>query len=574
MENLPLETFQLVCSYCSLYTLAHLRLVSKSFLNKVDGSLNARRRQLGIVHGKKRSASAAAHKSLVELKDPLKAGYITLALGKGRVPMEIAFNGYNPKYNYLEFIQKSPPVIVSVPQTTAAVTPATQGINLSETSNPMAQYAISELRRQEDLEPTTLGKLVLHSWEQDKRDRDANPLALDASTVATSSLTGASSAARPRRGSIGQAYAQQKAEAKEDQANDASYMGRLSRAFWGATNLSGVDGGSSSSSSNSAGASNAVGSAITGHPTPDSLIQAAQSRFYANDPELSPQDRQYKFDLRPGEHYLGDSDFMMKYTVGKPIDSERLFEVDYIRVSWKWILSGIGPIPGTGRTSSPLPSNASPPAADIYTSASSSPSAASSTTTPPSINKRLGGIYTERVQRVIDEVKKQGVSKVIRGELALQGYGEQMLPRDFLSVNLRAEPVLAWIMRMDQDRLSGDRDDWLEAETNDEDDEEVVMIVKENDKVFDVLQKSEQDKDQQALEKMVEEMKDNLGYLTCRCILEEMLVGKGLSRSLVWSVGRVRRGLMDPVRSLAAAQDLLRILEATHQQRVQHQQQQ
>ncbi|KAF9971435.1 hypothetical protein BGZ73_005625 [Actinomortierella ambigua] len=487
-----------------------------------------------------------------------------MTLGKGRVPMEIAFNGYNPKYNYLEFIQKSPPNIVSVPQTTVSVPSSTQNINLTATTNPMVQYAVGELRRQEDIEATSLGKLVLHSWEQDKRDRDANPLCFNAATSTTSSASGTSSAERPRRGSIGQAYAQQKEEAKEDQANDAGYIGRLSRAFWGATSLGGTNGNSGNSGNSSASASNATNTsaaaAAAGNATtPESLIQAAQSRFYANDPELSPQDRQYKFDLRPGEHFLGDSDFMMKYTVGKPIDGERLFEVDYIRVSWKWILSGIGPIPGTGRRTPSSFHDVSP------TAAMSTPSA--------SFKKRLGGIYTERVQRVIEEIQKQGVSKVVRGELAMQGYGEQILPRDYLSVNLHADPVVAWIMRTDPDKLSGDRDDWKDAETEDEgEDDEVVMVVKENDKVLDVLQKIEQDKDQQALEQMVGQMKGAMGYLTCRCVLEEMLASKGLSRSLVWSVGRVRRTLMDPVPPPALAQDYVRILEATDQQRRQVQQ--
>ncbi|KAG0088024.1 hypothetical protein BGZ92_006703 [Podila epicladia] len=592
-----------------LHALANLRLVSKSFLARVDGSLTARRTTA-------RPAKVVAAKD----KHDADACYIRVTLSREHEPINVVFDNYNQEHNYLEFVQRSPPALVGSSRlfNTPITTP-------SSTTSP-TPTSITPTIRDENNSDHTRGRLDLNLWEQQLQSR----------TEATHKpATLSPTASHTRRSSITQASVIRHTEYRmEQELATPGPITPVSQIQPVRNSLSSALGSSSTSSSSSSSfpssrntpgqnesymarfARMILGEAEPTIKGPSTIDLAEQARLLFHTVDEAPSARkEYKFGLSEGVHYVGDQDFIMRYTVTfgleKPearspgatiedetqeqtqpsfadiINQERPFRlmlhVDYIRVSWKWITCGASPIKVKARQ------------AGVRVAESIVDSMAQEHPLP---HLRIGGIYAKRFNRLLKEIKKQDASRHIRSELAMLGYDASILPRGFLSVNMRSESVLRWVTGeflehdLDQERQEQDPQqvevllDESEAipkashgeEDLDSDWEDLATPVsthidskgkgkaKQDDlakAVEPTTKESEMEKDQVSLEETVLQMKNNLGHLTTRQILEEMLANQGYSRELVWKYGIVKRDLMGGVPEPGRADQLLKKIIAS-----------
>lgn len=556
METLPVETFQLVCSFCSLHTLAILRLVSKGFRDRVDGSITARR-----------SHSTPSTSILAKGEHDTEACYVRVTISRQHDPITAVFNRYHPKHNYIEFVQLSEPVVIE--------------------GGPIPQQIQSQAHVFQD---STLGKLDLNLWQEQFlqfKNWAAPPpppppssgegsVPAPRRTARRSSITEASqilttghmiqqelssggpitplAQTRPIRNAMSASLGTSNPSLAtlpsrlprddQQQAQGQSYMARFARMVLGA---SATD---SQLNQTRPGMSAAE------------LIEEARQLIHSVEPEILSSRKQYKFTLSVGVHYIGDNDFIMKYTVSQDSSSRRLLKVDYIRASWKWITSGI------------------PVRTDKTTSTHEDPL----TVEDPFPEQRIGRIYAERSNRLLQEIKKQKIDKDLRGYLALDGYDLSVLPRTFISINLRSEPVLKWITRLDQDeppQKSGDAgqvealldegsshplnnpsgddgtidSDWEDLSSQGGKCQDKDKGKDREESVSEMRRQDEED--QEALEELVQSMKQNMGFLIARNVFEEMLTSRGYSRELVWKYGFIRRVLMGPVPNVEEAKLLV-----------------
>ncbi|KAG0049503.1 hypothetical protein BGZ83_005724 [Gryganskiella cystojenkinii] len=611
MNSLPLEAFQLICSYCSLHTLSYLRLVSKDFRDRVDGSLTARR-----------SHAIPSTVIVPRGKHDHKACYIRISLNRQHDPITVVFNRYDPEHNFLEFVHLAG---------TPAAIEGTGLILSSATGNSTLSSAGGDTSTD-----FTLGKLDLNVWEEQQKER-ASSKSKDLSSTVDLESTGPR---RQRRSSITEAGMIRTIDHQIEQelarpgpipplsqtrpvratqvtalgssagsssaipssnpsvvppAQGDNYMARFARMVLGST-----------------GASSSIEQTRPGMSAAE-LAEEARRLFHTVEPEVLSYKKEYKFLLAEGTHYIGDNDFIMRYTVstqdpsdlavkesnsnnndndvvGQPGETtmpsttattaeeqttsqERsrfmhkkvMFKVDYIRVSWKWISSGA------------LPTMIPRQRAGVRLAESLADPMTLEDLLP---DLRVGRIYSARYNRVLQEIRQQEISTQIRGELAMLGYDASILPRDFISVNLRSEPILAWITRetptkvdnaplplqgmKTRDTLDGvdeNEDPWQFVESEWSIKQKSIRI---NAPSVPFEQETEDDlEDQDALRTMVLDLRQNLGQLTGRNILEEMLVNRGYSRELIWKYGFARRGVMGPVPDKdVATQSLRKIIDS------------
>ncbi|KAF9956307.1 hypothetical protein BGZ72_002846 [Mortierella alpina] len=589
MDALPLEAFQLICSFCSLHVLAQLRLVSRSFHDRVDGSLTARR-------------THAVPTKMITLKGKhdRDACYIRFTLFRQEDPITVVFNQYNPQHNYLEFVQKSEPVVIKEsgrPVSAIAPAPDTATSATSANAGIYPDYA--------------LGKLDLNLWEQ-QRELVAAP-ALPSRAVEADHAS-PNTASRVRRSSITQASIIRGTEHQIEQelasSGPITPLAHIRPTRHHGTSALGTPSGSSSGFSALLGASTpreagsegenymmrfarmVLGATGTGSNSAQTrpgmsaaeLAEEAHRLIHTVEPEVLSSQKLYKFYFSEGVHYVGDSDFIMRYTItvgpapsqdqpttapesdpassteqdeeAVPTQHYQLLQVDYIRVSWNWITSG-------------MPSNVKAKQAG-----SSNPEDLedASVKCSPLPNLRIGRIYAARFNRILQEIKDRGVSQHVRAELAMQGYDVSILPRDFISVNLFADPVLAWITKDDRttngvplrrgrgDGAGARREDKMDDGSGFDSDWEDLAPgetpSKGKDKA-DGLENEGHLEDQRQLEELMQTLRDNLGLLTARNIAEEMLAQRGFSRELIWKYGIVRREMMGKVPEPALAKQLL-----------------
>ncbi|KAG0346890.1 hypothetical protein BG004_000581 [Podila humilis] len=609
MDPLPLEAFQLICSFCSLHALANLRLVSKSFLSRVDGSLTARR-------------TTARPTKVIAPKDAHEADacYVRVSLGQVHDPINVIFDNYNEKYNYLEFVQGSQPALVGSSRLFFLPVASAQGQQAS---------AVPARDLDGNSQGYTLGRLDLNLWEQQQQlqlqqqehtssappssttDQELavspgpiTPLsqitpAMTASSFAVASATSSSSSTSSSPGALSASSGTQ----------NQGYMARFARMILG------DDEG-----------------AVSEPPTVD-LSEKARQLFHSIDNETLSAKKQYRFGLEDGVHHVGDQDFIMRYTVSFRMEKREedalatatnsasspsnqdpqqaptylnfadtisqqqpfrlMIHVDYLRVSWKWIICGSNPVKFKARQAGVrLSKSILDPMAQEH----------------PLPHLRIGGIYLDRFNRLLMEIRKQDASRHIRSELAMLGYDASILPRNYLSVNMRSEPVLRWVTgeydshpggapkHLDQfhqkeeprnlkTMLEGnvasqktnqdDEDlvdsDWEDVAAPDSSHLEIKGSLNENGKekemedvtIRDPSEEAENIADQLALEVLVQDLKANLGYLTTRHVLEEILASQGYARELVWKYGIVRREMMGAVPEPSRVDQLLKKIVAS-----------
>lgn len=540
--------------------------MSKTFLDRVDGSLTARR-----------SHAAPSKVILPKGEHDRDACYVRIAFKSGG-SVTVVFNRYHLQYNYLEFVQKTEPFVVMGPPLIPDDAPGAPGSTIYFDS--------------------TFGTLDLNLWEEQRAqfknpanptpplppststagEGSSNPAAAARRTGRRSSITQASlirgtehliqqelassdpitplSQTRPVRNATTAAFGISTAPPppaglpRDNMGQGESYMARFARMMLGST------------------ASETQPSQTRPGMSAAEVVEEARQLIHTVEPEVFASQKLYKFVLLEGVHYIGDNDFIMKYSVVQDPTAGRVFKVDYIRASWKWITAGI-PVKGTKSTTPPPPPNFDDPV----------------TVEDPFPEQRIGRIYAERYNRLLREIKKQELDQRIRGDLAIDGYDLTMLPRNFISINLRSEPVLEWITRLDQaepsplNNLSGADDDggvefdWEDLSSQsgmnlgqDRDKGKAKSEGNDKDKGDDgTTQQREgsaseiegQDDDDLELEKLLLSMKQNLGFLNARNILEEMLTHKGYPRELVWKYGFIRRELTGKVPEIQHAQQLV-----------------
>ncbi|KAF9359062.1 hypothetical protein BGX26_000239 [Mortierella sp. AD094] len=561
MDNLPVETFQLICSSCSLHVLANLRLVSKTFRDRVDGSLTSRRS-----HAVPRSAI------LPKGKHDQNACYVRVALNRQHEPITVIFNRYNIRHNYLEFSQNSTPSVV---EGSGIVSTPGSG---SAAQNPYYDFS--------------LGKLDLNLWEEQEKEAIAlgsRPLAPPSTAETTATDPNDNVGRRGRRSSITQASIIRGTEHQIGQeiANSGpitplSHTRPVRNALASSFGTASSSGTLASSLpwDNAAQGDNymmrfarmMLGSTGTGprsaqtRPgmTAAELAEEARQLIHTVDPEVLSSKKQYKFNLSPGVHFIGDNGFIMRYTMSLDPAARLLFKVDYIRVSWRWAASGV-------------PAVLKPRLEEgLYI-------ADPMTLEDPFPEQRIGRIYAERFNLLLREINRQEISHRVRGELALVGFDEKVLPRDFISVNLLSQPVLAWITRIDnngartkaqkerketsqdassstQDEPQCDEDE--SCHSSDADWEDLTSQSNGGEGGLKVPSTGDAE-DQEALQELLRSIKYNMGFLTARNIVEEMLAKEGYSRDLIWKYGIVRREMMGSVPEVAHAKQLLQKILAS-----------
>ncbi|KAF9439166.1 hypothetical protein BGZ76_010065 [Entomortierella beljakovae] len=525
METLPVETFQLICSYCSLHALSNLRLVSKPYRDRVDGSLTARR-----------SHSTPKNTILPKGKHDRSACYVRVVLKRGSEPITVVFNNYSRQYNYLEFTQTSGPV----------------KIDGRHDPNPTSPYS-----------ERTFGSLDLNIWEEQREEsmRKAftypppEPISTtrDLSSGLSSNFNTGITA---RRSSITQAAVIRGIEHQVGQelasngpitplSSTRPARNIMASAFGTSTSVNLTSNGPQSNATQEGSnymtrfARMVLGSTGTGPQnsltrtgmTAAELAQQAQQDFHTVEKEVLSSKKLYKFILTCGVHYIGDSDFVMRYTVS----SGPKIQVDYIRASWKWVSSGVPVV---------LRSKISDSSEDTIDPL---------TVEDPFPHHRFGRIYAERYNRLLREIQQQEASHYVRGELALDGYDTSLLDRNFFSVNLYSEEVVTWITRLDSDKKKAkqeetsssnaeiyEQDEFSESEWED-------VTPKDEKKKEGSSPSKEELEDEESLKELVRNIKHNMGYLTTRNILEGMLVKVGFSRDLIWKYGLIKTQLTGPI---------------------------
>ncbi|KAI1295692.1 hypothetical protein EDD11_007865 [Mortierella claussenii] len=611
MDSLPVEAFQLVCTFCSLHTLASLRLVSKAFRDRVDGSLTARR-------------SHAAPKGIILPKGAhdRTACYVRITLNRQHQPITAVFDRYDPDHNYLEFKQLSDGAeicrsgftttsIATAPPEEEEVAAAADISTGTAVHAPTDAGGFVSAYLHQDF---TLGRLDLNLWEQQQDSvasiASSSSSSPSSSTAVNNELSGQAQPTGPRtrrRLSITQAGIIRGTEQEiENELASSGPITPLSQTRPVRHAMTSALSGSLTASSSPATAPGGLprdspvqgdnymmrfarmilGSTGVGPQlaqtrpgmTAAELVEEARQLIHTVEPEVLSSKKQYKVWLSEGAHFIGDNDFILRYTVSKGSSpSLLLFKVDYIRVSWRWIMSGV-------------PISIKAKQAGVRLSVDGMDPM---TLQDPFPEQRMGRIYAERFNRLLQEIKRKEVSRHIRGELALMGYDASVLPREFISINLNSGPVLAWITRsvqagqrkaakksegkeVEKETLRSGHDHTTRNDGASDSEPEWEDILPQytsgrgKGKVADTeagivrssasgeqhdhgqddgdqCDEDEAKRDQEALNSLLQDLKDNMGYLTARNVVEEMLACQGYSRELIWKYGIVRREMMGTV---------------------------
>ncbi|KAF9132363.1 hypothetical protein BGW39_000302 [Mortierella sp. 14UC] len=560
IENLPAEAFQHICRFCTLHELAALRTLSTRVRDLVDDSITSRKTFAEPYNRvKPKDKHNTARNAKPEPKHNPHSCYVHISLKRSRQPVTAVFTRYDKQHNYLEFTQKGP------------------------------------ARVEIDHDNSTLGQLDFSNWEQQltsaKEAKDARANASSFSPLL--SQDSSSTASRPRRSSITQAAPIRAAQVHMEQ--ELNNGGPIPPMPTSRPIFSSLFGSSTASapvtSAIGAAAGTPAGGTVFNHMaqyvlntfastgpqngmTAEQLTQEAMQRFHSVDNEVLPSKKQYKFELTEGTHYIGDDDFIIRYTIKVAQDEEDQtaptatntasaatpavapvceylqFKVDYIRASWRWIASGapksLRPTgqPSTVAVTTKVQDNDLDDDADEDDENDRQPW---QTLLNPLPDLRIGRMYAHRFNMVLEEIGRQKVTLIVRGELMKLGYDVSRFPSKFVYANLRDEHVLEWVTEKHfevadviatQEKAEEQRDRY--------DDWEMVESTLTSQQI-----------DNAELKKMVEMLMKNLGYLTARNILEEMLARQGCSRDLIWKYGVVRREMMGPVPCQAEAKKLL-----------------
>lgn len=299
--------------------------------------------------------------------------------------------------------------------------------------------------------------------------------------------------------------------------------------------------------------------------------------FHTVDNEVLSSKKQYKFVLTEGSHFIGDDEFIIRYTVTKkrPSDETSIptapepnnslsprpqldFKIDYIRASWRWISSGA---PKSLRSRKPTMTIGGDQGRERQDDRE--PWQTELNTLP---ELRIGKMYAHRFNMLLEEIGRQKVSSGVRGQLRDLGYDASLFPKKFIYANLRDEHVLRWITQEHYQENDHKAAAALKKTQEQErrtlyDEWEMVESMSTSQQLAQIRAekiKADQEKEDKAeLRNMVELLEEEKGYLTARNILEEMLACQGYSRDLIWKYGVVRRNMMGPVPSQTEAKKLL-----------------
>lgn len=522
IENLPAEAFQHICGFCSLHELAAIRTLSKRIRDLVDDSLTARNT----------FANPTEEVRSKQKQDPL-ACFISITLQRKHQPITAVFARYNKEHNYLEFTQRD--------------------------------NATVDL----DINTSTLGRLDFNNWEMQLNGRSQK--ANESSSTALQQ--------RPRRSSITQAGSIRASQAYMEQelANGgpiqpmptnqpilSSFFGSTPTPAAAPTPAATVRQGFNHMAQY---VMSTFATAPTGLTT-EQREQEARRLFHSVENEVLSSKKQYKFVLTEGSHFVGDDDFIVRYTITKkePVEDENAeptqpqlnFKIDYVRASWRWISSGApkslrsnkgkstagGGDQGRGHQDDREPWQ---------------------TQLNPLPELRVGKMYAHRFNMLLEEIGRQKVSLGVRGQLRDLGYDASLFPKKFIYANLRDEHVLRWITQEHFEETDREAAALKKAQEQERktlyDDWEMVESMSTSQQLAQIRAdriKADREKDDMAaLQEMVELLEEEKGYLTARNILEEMLACQGYSKDLIWKYGVVRRDMMGPVPSQTEAKKLL-----------------
>jgi hypothetical protein len=528
IEDLPPEAFQHICAFCSLHELAALRTLSKRIRDLVDASLTARNT----------FANPTEEVRNKQEQDPL-ACFIRITLQRKHQPITAVFARYNKEHNYLEFTQRDNATV--------------------------------------DLETdtTTLGRLEFNNWEMQLKE-------------ASSSSSSTALQQRPRRASMTQGGSIRASQAYMEQelANGGPIQPMptsqpILSSFFGSTPTPAAPTPAATVRQGFNHMAQYVLSTFASAPPPglttEQIQQEARRMFHAVDNEVQSSKKQYKFVLTEGSHFIGDDEFIIRYTITKkepsddaaaptasgpdnsqptPTRPQLEFKIDYIRASWRWISSG-APKSLRSRKSTATDGDQSRERQDDR-----EPWQTLWNTLP---ELRIGKMYAHRFNMLLEEIGRQKVSPGVRGQLRDLGYDASLFPKKFIYANLRDEHVLRWITQEhfeEEDRNAAALRTTQEQERRTlYDDWEMVESMSASQQLAQLRDeriKAEREKvDRAELRDMVEALEEEKGYLTARNILEEMLACQGYSRDLIWKYGVVRREMMGPVPSQTDAKKLL-----------------
>ncbi|KAF8944923.1 hypothetical protein BGZ47_003507 [Haplosporangium gracile] len=525
IENLPAEAFQHICGFCSLHELAALRALSKRVRDLVDDSLTAR----NIF------ANPTEEVRSKQKQDPL-ACFISITLQRKHQPITAVFARYNKEHNYLEFTQRD-----------------TATVDI-------------------DIDTSTLGRLDFNNWE----------MQLNSLSKKANESTSTAPQQRPRRASITQAGSIRASQTYMEQ--ELANGGPIQPLSTRQPILSSFFGSTSTPTATPAPAATVrqgfnhmaqyVRSTFASAPsglTTEQIQQEARRMFHAVDNEVLSSKKQYEFVLTEGSHFIGDDDFIIRYTITKkePVEDDTAassetvsaqqleFKIDFIRASWRWISSGapksLRSNKGKARTGGDQgrerPDDHEPWQTQLN----------------PLPELRLGKMYAHRFNMLLEEIGRQKVSPGVRGQLRDLGYDASLFPKKFIYANLRDEHVLRWITQEHFDKADREAAALKKAQEQERktlyDDWEMVESTSTSQQLAQIRAdriKADREKDDRAeLQEMVKLLEEEKGYLTARNILEEMLACQGYSKDLIWKYGVVRRNMMEPVPSQIEAKKLL-----------------
>ncbi|KAK3824285.1 MAG: hypothetical protein J3R72DRAFT_17473 [Linnemannia gamsii] len=611
--DLPTEVFQHICRFCTLHELAAFRAVSKRARDMVDNSITSRKTFAEPHHG---TIFGAKH-------NPYSC-YVDISLAGRSRPFTAVFTRYNKEHNYFEFSQEHPDA---------------------------ARVKVED-------EDSTLGQLYFSNWEHQltsaKEARDARVSASFPSS--SSSLQDSNSiTSHPMIPTFMQAGPIHAAEIHAEQELNSGELIPPSPIFQAAsialfdfsetsllepgTLLPAADTpmpAAETAPPDTDADVPATGAFLQGisHMTQyvmntfasatsesgmgtEQFTQEATQRFSSIDGECLSSKKQYKFDLTEGAHYIGDDDFIIRYTIknvhpamhiweeeeeenmvvveGEDVEMEGVnvgtaaiidpaatlavasnhrhleFKVDFIRASWRWTASGVpkslrpGSQPSTVGTTKTQNQDLNK---DDYDEDEDEDDDDEDDRQPwqtlltPLPDLRSGRMYARRFNMVLEEIGRQSVTTSVLGELKNMGYYPSLFPNKFIYANLYDENILEWVTEKhfeDIDVLAALRE--AQEQKDQCDTWETVEFTSASyqlSKYRTKRAKEIRDKaDRAVLEHMVELIKKNQGYLTARNILEEMLVYKGYSCDLIWKYGILRREMTGPVPSQAVASSLL-----------------
>ncbi|KAF9293162.1 hypothetical protein BGZ88_005721 [Linnemannia elongata] len=520
IESLPAEAFQHICGFCSLHQLATIRTVSKRIRDLVDDSLTARNT----------FANPTEEVLSKQKQDPL-ACFISISLKRTHQPITAVFTRYNKEHNYLEFTQRD--------------------------------SATVDL----DVDTSTLGQLDFNNWEMQLNGRSKR--ANESSSTALQQ--------RPRRSSITQAGSIRASQTYMEQelANGgpiqsmptnqpilSSFFGSTPTPAAAPTPAATVRQGFNHMAQY---VMSTFASPATGLTT-EQREQEALRLFHSVENEVLSSKKQYRFVLTEGSHYIGDDDFIVRYTITKkepaedenaePTQPQLEFKIDYIRASWRWISSGAPKSPRSNKGKSTIGDDQRSLQDDREPW---------QTQLNPLPELRVGKMYAHRFNMLLEEIGRQKVSPGVRGQLRDLGYDASLFPKKFIYANLRDEHVLRWITQEHFEEADREAAALKKAQEQERktlhDDWEMVELMSTSQQLAQIRAdriKAEREKDDKAaLQEMVELLEEEKGYLTARNILEEMLACQGYSRDLIWKYGIVRRSMMGPVPSQTEAKKLL-----------------